>query len=210
MIIRKDICAEAMRLCLLLSRHKAGNVPETFALLSLMCFHASRFESRMDDSYSIILLQQQDRSKWNKELIALGYKYLNESAQGDHLSVYHLEAAIAAEHCRSSSFEHTDWKRLLRLYDLLLLQKKTTFVRLNRAVVIAHVEGPEKAIQHVLFIEGIEELINKHYIYSAVLGDLYLQNGQLEQARNYLNKAYELTQSPAERKLLESKIKSTR
>src|SRR5439155_18192686 len=90
-VIRKDLCVEAMRLCLLLAEHRAGKQPTTFALFSLMCFQASRFESRIDENNSIILLQHQDRNTWNKALIQKGYEYLNLSSQGDELTVYHLE-----------------------------------------------------------------------------------------------------------------------
>jgi len=98
-LIRYDLCSEAMRLCKLLEEHRVGSLPSTFALLSLMCFQASRFNSRMGDDNTIILLQHQDRSKWDQELIHMGYHYLNRSSSGDQLSVYHIESAIAAEHC---------------------------------------------------------------------------------------------------------------
>ncbi|HMH32554.1 MAG TPA: sigma-70 family RNA polymerase sigma factor, partial [Puia sp.] len=111
-LIRKDLCAESMRLCKLLSEHRCGQRPMTYALLSLMCFQASRFESRVDEDNSIILLQQQDRNKWDKQLIALGYQFLSQSSFGDELSIYHIESAIAAEHCLAPSFEATNWKRM--------------------------------------------------------------------------------------------------
>src|SRR6516164_4289361 len=112
-LIRKDLCAEAMRLCKLLSEHPSGQKPSTFALLSLMCFHASRFDSRLDEENEIILLENQDRSKWDKQLISLGYHYLSLSSEGTDLSIYHIESAIAAEHCLSLSFRETNWRHML-------------------------------------------------------------------------------------------------
>jgi RNA polymerase sigma-70 factor (ECF subfamily) len=205
-LIRKDLCAEAMRLCLLLLEHKTGNYPATFALLSLMCFHASRFDSRIDENNSIILLQHQDRNKWNKDLIGMGYKYLDHSSQGDYLTVYHIESAIAAEHCVAASFDTTNWNRMLQLYDLLLEQKQSPMVILNRAVVLAQLKQTNLAITEILQIDGIEELLHTQYIYSAVLGDLYLKSGNDANAEEYLTKAMNLTSSRAEKKLIKEKI----
>jgi RNA polymerase sigma-70 factor (ECF subfamily) len=122
-LIRKDICAEAMRLCLLLCEHKTVTHPASFALLALMCFQASRFESRLDKNNTIILLQQQDRSLWNHELIDRGYYYLNKSSSGENITVYHIESAIAAEHCLAKNFASTNFQRLLHLYDMLWQMK---------------------------------------------------------------------------------------
>lgn len=207
-LIRKDLCAEAMRLCLLLTEHKAGKRPTTFALLSLMCFQASRFESRVDENNSIILLQHQDRNTWNKALIHQGYGYLNLSSQGNELTVYHLESAIAAEHCMAATFEETNWQRMLQLYDLLLEQKQTALVVLNRAVVLAQLDQTRRAIQEIWDIDDIEHLINTQYIYSAVLGELYIQLGDDVNACKFLQGALLLVTSPAEKKLITTKLET--
>lgn len=205
-IIRRDLCAEAMRLCVLLSQHRTGNRPPTFALLSLMCFHASRFESRVDENNGIILLQHQDRSKWDKELAQQGYFFLEKSSEGNNLTVYHLESAIAAEHCLAPDFESTNWQRMLRLYDLLLDIKNTPTVVLNRAIVLAQLKQVPAAIREILNIGEIEHLLSTQYIFSAVLGDLYMQSGDERNARNYLQNAHDLTASVAEKKLINEKI----
>jgi RNA polymerase sigma-70 factor (ECF subfamily) len=205
-LIRKDLCAEAMRLCLLLTEHKTGRQPSGFALLSLMCFQASRFDSRIDENNDIILLQKQDRSKWNRELIGRGYQYLTRSSQGPSLSVYHIESAIAAEHCLSKKFEDTNWVRMLELYDLLLKQKNSPIVSLNRAIVLAHTAGAAIAIDDILKIDDIENLLESNYIYSAVLGDLYIKSGNSIAAREHLTRAYGLTSSNAEKKLIGDKL----
>jgi RNA polymerase sigma factor (sigma-70 family) len=205
-LIRYDLCAEAMRLCKLLEEHRAGAVPSTFALLSLMCFQASRFDSRMGDDNTIILLEQQDRSKWDRELICMGYYYLNRSSSGGQLSVYHIESAIAAEHCLAPDFESTNWQSLLHLYDYLLEHKPIPVVQLNRAILLAQLQGPATAIDTILDIPGIEDLLNHHYIFSAVLGDLYGKAGNCGEARQYLEKAHDLTTSLAEKKLLREKL----
>lgn len=205
-IIRKDLCAEAMRLCKLLTEHRRCSQPATFALLSLMCFHAARFESRLNENNELVLLQQQDRSKWNKELIAIGYNYLNQSAAGQELSVYHIESAIAAEHCMASTFAETNWERMLCLYDLLLQAKPSATVKLNRAVVLAEMGNVTAAIESILSIEKIDQLISSHYIYSAVLGDLYKRLSDAVKAKQYLQQAHDLTSSDAEKKLIRGKM----
>jgi RNA polymerase sigma-70 factor (ECF subfamily) len=205
-LIRKDLCAEAMRLAFLLSGHRSGKQPATFALLALMCLQASRFESRIDADNSIILLQHQDRSTWNQELIQQGYYFLNQSSTGDELTIYHLESAIAAEHCMAPAFNDTNWSRMLQLYDLLLEQKRTPLVLLNRAIVMAQLQQGLKAIQEIWQIEDIDNLLTTHYIFSAVLGDLYWQIGDDHNARKFLQMAQELTPSLAEKKLIAGKL----
>ena len=205
-IIRKDLCAEAMRLCKLLTEHKRCSEPATFALLSLMCFHAARFESRVNDNNELVLLQQQDRSKWNQDLIKIGHAYLDQSATGSELSVYHIESAIAAEHCMSPTFQDTNWERMLQLYDMLMKAKPSATVQLNRAVVIAELGDISGAIESILSIEKIDQLIATHYIYSAVLGDLYKRLSDAVKASMYLQQAHDLTNSTAEKKLIREKL----
>lgn len=205
-LIRKDLCAEAMRLCLLLSEHQCGKQPTGFALLSLMCFHASRFDSRITENNEIILLADQDRSLWNHELIGMGYYYLNHSSSGGVITVYHVEAAIAAEHALTTSFENTNWQRLLVLYDLLFQFKQTPMVILNRAIILSRLDQNEKAIHEVMNLMDIDYLLNTQYIFNAVLGDLYLQSADTVTAEKFFIKAESLTNSSAEKNLLKKKI----
>ena len=205
-LIRYDLCAEAMRLCKLLSEHREGSTPTSYSLLSLMCFQASRFNSRIGDDNNIILLEHQDRSKWDRQLIAMGYRYLNLSATGERLSVYHIESAIAAEHCMATDFSSTNWASLLRLYDHLLIHKPIPVVRLNRAIILAQLNEPVAAIGEILEIPGLDGLLKNHYLYSAVLGDLYWRAGNNPEARRHLSNACLLTNSLPEKKLLQEKL----
>lgn len=209
-LIRKDICAEAMRLCLLLCEHKTVTHPASFALLALMCFQASRFESRLDKNNTIILLQQQDRSSWNHELIDRGYYYLNKSSSGENITVYHIESAIAAEHCLAKNFGATNFKRLMHLYDMLWQMKPTPVVQMNRAIVLSYTGKTKESIDLMLGIEGIENLLKTQYMFNSVLGELYSRNNQPQQATEYLEKAFTLTQSDAEKNLLKDKINTLR
>lgn len=205
-LIRRDLCVEAMRLGILLSEHIVGNRPATFALLALMCFQASRFESRMGENNTIILLQYQDRNTWNQPLIQKGYQYLNHSSSGEQLTVYHIESAIAAEHCMAARFEETNWQRMLYLYDLLLELKQAPLVLLNRAIVLSKLQQGVNAIQEIWHIEHIDKLLTTQYLYSAVLGELYAQVGDCSNARKFLQQAHELTTSQAEKKLITEKL----
>lgn len=206
-LIRRDLCVEAMRLGVLLSEHSVGNQPATFALLALMCFQVSRFESRIGENNTIILLQHQDRSTWSQPLIQKGYQYLNHSSSGTQLSVYHIESAIAAEHCMAASFEETNWQRMLYMYDLLLELKRTPLVLLNRSIVLSQLHQGINAIQEIWHIEHIDKLLTTHYLYSAVLGELYARVGDCSNARKFLQQAHELTTSQAEKKLIMEKLK---
>lgn len=207
-LIRKDICAEAMRLCLLLCEHKTVSHPASYALLSLMCFQASRFESRLDKNNAIILLEQQDRSTWNHELIDRGYYYLNKSSAGEQITIYHIESAIAAEHCLAKDFQLTNFSRLLQLYNMLWQVKPTPVVQMNRAVVLSYTGKTQEAIDLMLGIQDIQLLLKNQYMFNSVLGELYARNHQLQQAILYFKKASSLTPSDAEKKLLQEKINS--
>jgi predicted RNA polymerase sigma factor len=135
----------------------------------------------------------------------MGYYYLNRSSTGDELSVYHIESAIAAEHCLFPDFSSTNWNSLLQLYDYLLEKKPIPIVWLNRAILLAQLGDVPAAIDAILDIAGIEALQQNHYIYAAVLGDLYGRAGNIKEAKRLLEMAYELTSSLAEKKLLQEK-----
>jgi len=209
-LIRKDICAEAMRLCLLVCEHHKVSQPASFALLALMCFHASRFESRLGKDNTIILLQQQDRTTWNHELIERGYYYLNKSSAGENITVYHIESAIAAEHCIAADFASTNFTRLLHLYDMLWQMKPTPVVQMNRAIVLSYTGKTKEAIHLLQSVDDIESLLKSQYMFNAVMGELHARNNQPQQATDHFEKALQLTQSDAEKKLLKEKIKTLR
>ena len=209
-LIRKDLCAEAMRLCLLLSQHRVGDRPKTYALLSLMCFHASRFESRMTPGNEIVLLQDQDRSTWDAELIRRGEYYLDRAAEGEEVSEYHIEAAIAAQYALAPSFQDTDWILIAGLYEALVTLKANPLVKLNRAVVLGRIHGPHAAIEEIHRIDGWERLASRHYLYNAVLGQLYIEADDHERARDFITRAGALTTSDAEKRLLARKLDALR
>lgn len=201
-LIREDLCEEAMRLAILLSENPKTNQPHTNALLALMCYHASRFDTRLDDKGLIILLKDQDRSQWNKFLIQKGNEYMARAAEGEMIHDFHMEAAIASVHANAPSFEKTDWKLILALYDSLFARTNNPMVALNRCLALGEAEGYEKAIVELENMKGLSE--NCHY--NTSLGEMHLKSGNKEDARKYFGKALMHTSSNAEIELIRRKL----
>jgi len=156
-LVRSDLCDEAIRLATLLLEWRTGN-PACHALLSLMLLQAARLPARVDACGDIATLAEQDRSRWNQQLIASGMRHLAASASGDEMTTYHIEAAIAACHAVAPSFEETDWQRIVSLYDDLLDINPSPVAALNRAVAVAMAEGPGSGIRAVESIAGRDTL----------------------------------------------------
>ncbi|MBW0176741.1 sigma-70 family RNA polymerase sigma factor [Sediminibacterium sp.] len=205
-IIRHDLCMEAIRCAKIITEHPATKEPINDALLALLCLHAARFDSRISDSNDLILLEQQDRNLWDRDLIKVGYHYLNLASETPVISQYHIEAAIAAEHSMAKSFADTNWSRILILYNLLAEARPSPAVTLNRAIVLSQLGETEKAIAQVLSIGGIEQLIRTDHQYASVLGYLYMKLSDRIKALSYLQQAKHITNSPAEQKLLQARI----
>lgn len=201
-VIRRELCAEALRLGGLLCRHTISNLPKTHALQSLMCFHASRFDARLNETGEIILLEHQDRSRWNRPMIALAYEHLHQSIRTTDMSEYHIEAAISSYHASAPAFEKTNWKAIFYCYELLLKINPTPFVALNRAIALGYAEGPVVGIDALLKIEGL----SGHYLYHTALGDFYRKNGDAENAKVCYRRALEGVELEAEKKVLERKM----
>jgi RNA polymerase sigma-70 factor (ECF subfamily) len=205
-LIRNDLIQEALRLGLLLTKNERTARPEVFALLALLCFHAARTGSRLDEAGNILLLQEQDRSVWNSDLIQTGIQFLSQSAQGEIFTRYHAEAGIAYEHCIAKNYDQTNWANIVQHYDLLYQIHPTPIVALNRAIAIGVWKGAMAGLQAVEQIPDLPSLEN-YYLLSATLGEFYLQLNQLKQAHAHFAKALKQTQSEKEKRLLEKKIK---
>jgi RNA polymerase sigma factor (sigma-70 family) len=173
-LLREDLCQEAIRLTSLLLAHPVGRTPRSHALLALMLLTAARFPSRVDEHGALIRLHDQDRSKWDQALIERGLFHLVESAQGNDLSDYHLQAGIAAIHCTAADYASTDWARILQHYDELHRLKASPIVALNRAVAVAHLRGPQAGLDAVAQIPQRDRL-ESHYLLHAVVGELHWQ-----------------------------------
>ena len=201
-LIREELCEEAIRLVILLSENPITNHSQTNALLALMCYHVSRFNSRLDDKGLIVLLKDQDRSQWNKFFIDKGNQYMAHAAEGEMIHEFHIEAAIASIHANASSFDSTNWKTILSLYDALLRITNNPIVELNKCLVLGEVEGCGKAIDELKKLKGLAD--NFHYCTS--LAEMYFKCGNGEEAKKQFGKALSLTSSNAETELIQRKI----
>lgn len=166
-ILRKDLCAEAMRLNYLLVENPATNSPSVNALLALMCFHSSRFEARTNQDGEVILYEDQDESLWNTELIEKGEYYLNKASAGERLSKYHFEAGIAYWHTQKAETAEK-WESILQLYNNLLILEYSPIAALNRTFALAKTHGKEEAI-----IEAEKLNLTSNHFYYSLLGNLY-------------------------------------
>jgi len=198
-MIRKDLCLEAMRLAYMLVENKTTNKPEVCALLSLMCFHASRFEARIKPDGELVLYDEQDRSLWNKELILNGKYFLNKGATGNSLSKYHLEAAIAYWHTIEID-SNEKWENILSLYNKLLIIEYSPIAALNRTYALAKVYGNEVAI-----LEAQKLSLDDNHLYQSLMGELFAFTDN-KKAIEHLVLAANLTRSAADRKVILKKI----
>jgi RNA polymerase sigma-70 factor (ECF subfamily) len=202
-IIREDLCREAMRLTYLLTQHKATSLPKVNALMALMCFQSSRFAARTGQLGEIVLLEDQDRTKWSIPMINQGFDFLAMASEGTQLSEYHIEASIASIHCSTSNFENTPWSKLLALYEILAELKPGPIVSFNKAIVMGYAQSPVDGINELLRIRGLEN----HFQYLTALGTFYLMNKENIIANEYFEKALSRTSSNHEAELIKAKIK---
>jgi RNA polymerase sigma-70 factor (ECF subfamily) len=202
LLIRDDLCQEAMRLAYILTTNTTTNFPKTNALLSLMCFQASRLQSRLDDKGNIILLKYQDRSKWYKPLIERGALYLELASETDDVSPYHIEAAIASLHAVAPAFDKTDWRSIYDLYESLYKLQPAPIVALNKAIASAYATSKENALEQLLKIKGLEN----YYLYHTSIGELYFELQNKKMAKKFYETALHLTASKQEQQLLKDKI----
>lgn len=197
-LIRRDLVTEALRVGNELAAHPLTAQPRTFALLALLHLQAARIPARVDGGGDLLLLDAQDRSLWDRELIARGIGYLVRAASGDDVTRFHIEAAIAAAHAAAPSFEQTDWRQILGLYDDLLWLAPSPVVVLNRAIAVAMLEGPEAGLRE------IEHLAMPDYLpYHAAIGELASRAGDRARAETHFRRAAALAATPAQRRHFE-------
>jgi len=203
--VRAELCHEALRLVALLREHPPAATPTTDALAALMCLHAARLPARLDSAGDLSALVDQDRSKWDARLVADGLALLEQSATGQEVSHYHLEAAIAATHASARSLEETDWAVIVALYDRLMAVEPSPVVALNRAIAIAQRDGAERGLEALAAIVDRDRLA-QYPFYPAAVGELELRLGHAEAARAHFQKALELARNATERRFLEKRL----
>ncbi len=198
-VVREDLCAEAMRLNHLLTENEQTNKSPVNALLSLMCFHASRFAARKNENGEVILYHDQDENLWNKELIEKGIYFLNKASHGNTISKYHLEASIAYWHTIKAD-TNEKWENILQLYNRLLQIEYSPVAALNRTFALSKVYGKKVAINEAEKLQ----LTNNHY-YFTLLGELYKD---IDNAKAKLNfeKAYTLAKTQTDKQTIKKNI----
>lgn len=194
--LRKDLCEEAMRLAYLLIGNTTTNKPEVNALLALMCFHASRFDARINESGENVLYNDQDETLWNKELISAGGYFLHEaSALQTTPSQYHLEAGLAYLHTHKEDTPEK-WQNILQLYDSLLILAYSPVAALNRIYALSKVSGKQAAIQ-----EAEQLQLHDNHFYNSLLGNLYTGINNAK-AMAYYTRALQLAGNGADKAII--------
>jgi RNA polymerase sigma-70 factor (ECF subfamily) len=207
--VREELCFEAMRLAALVADHPAGARPDTFALQALFSLHAARLPARLDADGLFVLLEAQDRARWDAHLIAHGFERLERSAAGGEITPYHLEAGIAAHHCVAPDLEHTDWRGIRQLYDKLLELRPSPVVALNRAIAVAQIEGPEAGLQAIDAIADRARL--ERYLFLPVArGELLRRAGRLDEAEVQLARALRMARNAAEARFIDERLRLCR
>jgi RNA polymerase sigma factor (sigma-70 family) len=202
-LIREELCEEALLMTRALLNSTVGN-KETSALYALMLFNASRFKGRFGTHGELVDLEEQDRTSWNQELIQLAFFYLDRS-QGEMMSAYLYEAAIASIHCSAENFASTDWKTITILYDRLLKINPNPFVELNYAIALYYAGQKNEALAILHKLET-EPFFSQYYLLHASLGKIYIGEGRHALAKKYLLETLKLTNSPAEKGFIQRLI----
>jgi RNA polymerase sigma-70 factor (ECF subfamily) len=202
-ILREDLCLEAMRLVHLLIENEQTNLPDAKALFSLMCFHSSRFAARKNENGEIVLYDDQDESLWNHELIARGAYYLHQSAHGNEISTYHIQAHIAYWHTIKKNTKEK-WENILQLYNRLLQIEYSPIAALNRTYALSKANSKQEAITEAEKLK----LENNHYYY-ALLGELYT-DVDYKKAKQNFEKAFLLAKTQMDKLSIQKKINNLR
>jgi RNA polymerase sigma-70 factor (ECF subfamily) len=205
-LVRNDLCAEAIRLGGLVRTLMAPEPPgEATALLALMMLHDSRRAARLDEGGNLVLLDEQDRSRWDQQQIAEALPLIGEAFRGGP-GPFALQAAIAAVHCQAERAEDTNWRQILAFYDLLERVEPSPIVSLNRAVAVAMVQGPEAAL---LLTDALAEAgtLDGYHLLHAARADFLRRMGSLAEAAKSYARALELVTNDSERRFLERRLR---
>jgi RNA polymerase sigma factor (sigma-70 family) len=204
-LVREELCQEAIRLVTLVTQHPATQEPRAHALLALMLLNVARLGARTDDAGNLLRLHEQDRTAWNQAMIHRGVLCLRHASQGGVLSVYHIEASIAATHCLASDASATDWPRILHLYGQLLALTGSPVSAMNRAVAVARVHGAQAGLDTLDNIRQRSVLEGNHF-YHAMRGTFAAELGQTAAAVTHFRRAANLALLPIERDFIARRI----
>jgi RNA polymerase sigma-70 factor (ECF subfamily) len=204
-LVRTDLCVEAIRLGRLVRTLMSPPAREVTGLLALMLLHDARRDARLDAAGNLVILEEQDRSRWNRRQIGEAMPLVDEAMEGGP-GPFAVQAALAAEHCRASRAGDTDWPGILQLYDLLERLQPSPIVSLNRAVAVAMVHGPLAALELIDALAAEGDLDNYHLLHSA-RADLLRRAGSSEEAAKSYGRALTLVTNDSERLFLERRLR---
>jgi len=203
-LIRKELCGEALRLIKLVLCKDSLRSGTAYAILSLMCLHASRLDSKTDSNGNVIDISKQDRTLWYKPMIDLGRTALLKTEDYDDLSSFHIEAAIAAEHVKADSFEQTDWNKILSYYDSLYDMNPSAFTKLNKSIVLMQLKRNKEAYDLMMEVDP-NKLDKRQYLYYGAKASYFNLEGDLFKAINEYDKALKTVLNEAEKKFIQTK-----
>ncbi len=200
-LVRKELCGEAIRLCKMVLKNKLTRTDEGYALFALMCFHAARLDSKTNDKGEIIDLRNQDRSLWYFPLIRLGNDAMNRAVANNFFSHYHYEASIAAEHLKAPTFELTDWQNILKWYRQMYQLRPSALTALNMIVVYLQLGDLEMAKEMFNKIEP-SSLEQRSYLYYGTMAEYHVRTHETDKAVACLELALSTVKNEAEKQYL--------
>ena len=205
--IRAQLCQEAIRLVDIILAHRFGSQPSSFALSALMSLNAAKLPTRISPEGELNALHDQDRSRWDQQLLVRGFDHLAKSAGGETATEYHIEAMLAATHTSAPSIEETDWNSVCSLYDQLLVLRPSPIVYLNRSIAVGYRDGIEQGLALIRSIPEVERLANYPFFWAAQ-AEFELKCGHIEEAQCHFLKAYEVARNDQERKFFQNRIQA--
>jgi predicted RNA polymerase sigma factor len=204
-LVREDLCGEAMRLSKLLLSNTSTAAGDTQALFALFCFHASRLKSKIGDNNEVLSLKDQDRAKWHAPLIELGYRYMSQAVDSP-FGLYHYEAAIAAEHVMAKSYDQTNWQQILKWYAAIYTVNPSAFVKLNMATVQLQLKAFHEAELLLAELE-VDELEQRKYLYFGLWAEFHFLKEEKTRALENIEMALDLVTNTSEQGFLLRKKK---
>ena len=204
-VIDEELCYESIRLVFLLKDIPDVDQGEVYALLALMYLTLARFPSRITKKGELVEIENQDRSKWDKELIDAGVGFLKKSRESNKLSRYHLESTIAAVHFTSPSYEQTDWGTIVFCYERLMKKDDSFMIRLNHAIALGKLKEAETGLSKLKELEK-DAPSGKRGLLFAAIAEINLRIGNFEVAKSYYQVSLDLSKTPADSEFLARKI----
>lgn len=204
-LLRQNFCEEAIRLCASLLNHSSLASSQTYALMALLLFQTARFAARTDQAGDLVLLAHQDRSSWDQAYIQKGVFCLQQSACGNQLSQFHLEAEISACHSLARNYANTDWQRILDCYNLLCKDQQSLVIEVNRAVAVLHINGPQAALKALNKLQD-NKAVEHYYPYYVAQAAVAEQLNNYPCQYDYLQQALQLAKNAIVKRFLIRKI----